>query len=1052
MLNQGYSWLEDFQEFGWRKEPGHNQALPFLSPGEAVSGRKSPYKMSLNGKWRFLYVPGTDQIPPEIESPETDTGAWDEIRVPGVWQLQGYGKPIYLGASYPFPVDKAPEKIPHIQQELNETGIYKREFEMPEKWDGRQIFLHFGAAKSALRVFVNGQEAGRSKGSMVPAEFNITEYLRAGRNQITAIVHRYSDASYLEDQDMWNFSGIYREVYLYAEAPVFLRDFYLESTLDENCEEAGCTLHLKIRNTSRESRTCRVRAWLERNGEKSALWEKSVELREMEETELRLEASVSHPVLWSAEKPELYQLIAALRTEGQKEEFRTCRHGFRRIEIRGNVFLINGQPVKLKGVNRHDYDPDYGWAVPKKRYYQDICILKQNNINAVRTSHYPNDPVFYDLCDEYGIYVMDENDLETHGVRDYIPQDRLELSVPCRDRLKRMILRDRSHPSVVIWSTGNECAGGSVMKDLYECARELDPTRPVHYEGDYRSCCSDFSSRMYFSPSALEKMALNQEVTPEDVDMEAENIPRELYPFMEKRLTHKASDIDGRPIILCEYAHCLENSLGNFQEYADVLAKYENLTGAFIWDFVDQAIRVYEDGKEKLLYGGDFGEGESSMYFCANGIVSCDRTPHPALAQVKYSYQNVKFSMVSAEEKDDPEQVKIRICNDSRFTDLSEYEICWRIDCEGRCIAEHVLTEVKTGPLSEVVVPIPYDISELPEGECILEMSCRLKEDTAWAGKGYETAYGQFLLKRAEAGKKDIRTAKSGNAWIQENTPERLVVCSGALKLGFKRGSGFLEQLEERGVPVLRDAVVPCFYRAMIDNDYGIANFAPPAVKAGVKGKQWKNLHQRLAVKRFSVQEDEENVIVETFHEHPLLEQDLHTVYTIYGNGAVGVRMSASFRESPYRMGMIFPLEKEWQKFCWYGRGPVENYCDRKDGAKIGIYQAALPELSHSYMRPQENGNHTEVRWLEISGPGRLLFLDRTGNGFGFSAHPYTIDELDEAGHSFELPENGAASLHIDAVQCGVGGDSPGFAFLKEPYRIKAHQQYAGEFAILPYL
>lgn len=1043
------TWLEDFRDFNRNKEPGHNLAFPYPEAGMLRRKEVSPYVQSLNGEWKFFYTMA-DRIPKMAEQPDFDVSTWDDIRVPGVWELQGYGKPVYLGASYPEPVDVNPERIPHIHQNMNDVGIYKREFDIPKEWEDRRIFVHFGAAKSALQVFVNGKEAGRSKGSMNPAEFCINDYVKCGKNQITAVVYRFSDATYLENQDMWAFSGIYRDVYLYAEAQIYPRDFYLESRLDQELKSAEYKLQVTVVNHRKEAGTCKVSAWLEREGECYEIGNEEAVISPLGVVQVDMGGTFSNPRLWSAETPNLYRLMLMTETDGQRE-YRSCNHGFRRVEIQGNVMLLNGRPIKLKGVNRHDYDPDYGWAVPKERYLQDILLFKQNNINAVRTSHYPNHPYLYELCDEYGIYVMDENDLETHGVRDHIPQDREDLFGACQDRMERMILRDRSHPSVIIWSTGNEAAGGAVMASLYDLAKRMDPSRPVHYEGDYRTCCSDFSSRMYFSPSALEKMALNQEVTPEDVDMEAEKIPPQFYPFMQKRFTHRVEDIAGRPIILCEYAHCLENSLGNFQEYLDVFGKYQNLTGIFIWDFVDQAIRVQEEGRTKLLYGGDFGEGQTSGYFCANGIVACDRTPHPALAQVRASYQNIHFAM-----KDEKEG-KIQIQNDFYFTELNEYELTWKMECDGVLVSAGQYGIIDLLPQESTAVTLPYEWKKLPEGECILTVAFRLKEDACWAEKGYEIARAQFIVKE-QAEKTDGRSfGRTQNADISypailRKSEKELCIGTGQLEAVFHTNSGFLTGLRIRQIPVLRAPIAPVFYRALIDNDMGIMNFAPALAKAGHAGKRWKNLHQQMKLICFTVDEinteNGQEMQVSTEYQHDLFEENLQICYIFKEDNSIRVRMRGKFTERPYRMGFTLPLDEAWQKFAWYGRGPEETYCDRKGGAMIGLWEAPLSEMSHDYMHPQENGNHTDTRWLELKGPARLRFTDETGNGMDFSVHPYTMDMLDKAAHIHELPVSGAADLQLDGFQCGVGGDSPGFSFLKPGYRMETHQEYIEEFTI----
>ncbi|MDL2288577.1 hypothetical protein LJC32_04265, partial [Oscillospiraceae bacterium OttesenSCG-928-F05] len=589
---------EDFSVFAINKEPGHVVAHPYPGTGCALDMEESVYKRSLNGTWKFHHQFGTKQLPQGFENTRFDDGGWDDITVPSVWQLGengkgGYGKPLYYAHSYPQAVIVDPEKMPAFKDEENEVGIYRRTFVIPKRWDGREIFIHFGAVKAALQLYINGREVGYSQGAMLPAEFRITDYLQEGENTVAALVYRYSDGTYFEDQDMWFLSGIYREVYLYAEAKAPVRDFFMRSDLDSTYKNAENTLTLSLKNYDSAERAVKVSASLIRGEETVSLGEATVTVPPGGGAEAELTNTMENVALWSAEAPNLYKLLIRAEQPDGETTYKCIEYGFKKVEIRDGVFYINGKNVKLKGTNRHDFSPDSGWAVPKETYLKDITIMKRFNINAVRTSHYPNDPYFYELCNRYGLYVMDECDVETHGIRDFFPGDWEAAKAPLRDRAERLALRDRNHPCVVIWSLGNEASGGPSFELMYAAMKALDPTRPIHYEGTMAENCTDFISKMYFPYQAVEFIAQGQDVTPEKIglaDLAASS------PLANALFRTNAEDYKNRPFILVEYAHAMENSLGNFQEYWDVFNKYDNLTGAFIWDFVDQAVYRNVDG------------------------------------------------------------------------------------------------------------------------------------------------------------------------------------------------------------------------------------------------------------------------------------------------------------------------------------------------------------------------------------------------------------------------------------------------------------------------
>jgi beta-galactosidase len=1056
MANGKNRW-EDFSVYGVNKEAGRNIAASCLAPsGEGA------FQRSLNGEWKFYHQFGTKGLPEGFHKPEFDDRAWAVIDVPSVWQMRGYGKPWYLASSFPPAIGVADlDNLPDIDDKQNEVGVYRRTFTLPPEWQGRETFIRFGAAKAALALWVNGSDAGYSQGSMLPAEFNITPYLREGENQVTAVVYRYSDGTYFEDQDMWFMSGIYREVCLYSEPPLRIADFFLSSDFNEDFTRAENTLQVELRNAGGAGRQAQVRAWLSRNGEDLPLGSAEVKAGAGQTETLTLKSACANIALWSAEDPALYDLVLELRDGDGRIEYKRADYGFRKAEIRGNVFYLNGKKVKLKGTNRHDFYCENGWAVPKETYIRDITLMKQHNINAVRTSHYPNDPRFYELCDRYGIYVMDECDMESHGVWSYAPggmQDmqamiesmmnnkrafpgsREDLIPPACDRMERMVKRDRSHPCVIIWSLGNEAKDGDVFKAMRSRAKALDPTRPVHYQADLRPECTDFWSMMYLPAAGLECLAKGEDVTPDKLGLD--EVTKQ-SPFVTAMLSIPASQVQGRPMLLCEYAHAMENSLGNFQEYWDLINRCDNLTGAFIWDFVDQAIHVQGAGGEKWLYGGDFGDEPSNYYFCANGVVGADRNPHPSLYEVKKVYQNVSFSRKG-------ESGEILIKNEFRFTDLKRFVLRWKIEEEGRLIAQGYDDTFALPPGGEAVYRFPVDKAPRGMGERLLSIDLVLSEETPWAQSGYSIAGEQFQVQAAAPkAPPEAPAAVKGLSLARTESGGVLTFANANISVSVNKATGFVAGLGLRGERAFL-SLEPNYYRALTDNDRGIGNFAPQYLQMMVPGLAWRKVPEELKLTDLAVTEEGGSVQIRCVYEHTLFAKPLLLSYTVSPDGRFRVRQEAVPAAYPYRIGMIAALPGSLNRFQWYGRGPHETYWDRKTGARVGLYSANLGELAHNYMRPQENGNRTDVRRLMVTTPYGQGFTvrDLTGSHLGFSAHPYTQDDLDSAAHIHELPSRDFVTLNIDGYQCGVGGDMPGMALLKEPYIIHPGRTYIQDFEV----
>ncbi len=1022
------------------KEAAHTIWMPFDNLNEIAASKDSKYKLSLNGTWDFNWVPGGSTVPEGFYMPEYDTSGWDKTEVPSVWQLKGYGKPYYLAFAFPPALSTKKNEIPKIDQTKNEKGLYRTTFKLPDSFAGREIFIHFGAVKSAFYLYINGNKVGYSQGSMTPAEFNITAYIKSGENVVAAEVIRYSDGTYLEDQDMWFFSGIYRDVYIYAEPKLYLRDIYARSVPDSAYIDWTLKIDVFVDNKKAGDSSVIIDALLcdykdfqvvECISESFAAGRESV-------SRICLEKRISRPKQWSAEQPNLYRLVIVLKEGDMVIETKAIHFGFKSVEIRDEKILINGKPLMICGVNRHDFDPDCGWAVPRERYIEDLNLMKRANINAIRTSHYPNDPLLYELCDIYGLYIMDEADVETHAVRrKNVPGDNPVWTRAVIDRMERMVLRDRNHPCIFMWSLGNEAGYGSNFTKMKEAALALDSTRPFHYEGDMDMSVSDVVSRMYPTVELLEKLGRHEEVKIGFFDNLLNMLTADNKPL-------KPEQYRGKPVLVCEFAHAMENSLGNFQEYMDVFEKYPNMAGGFIWDFVDQSIRrITKGGQEQWLYGGDFGEEVSHRYFCANGIVSADRTPHPSYYEVKKVYQRIKVSPV------DLEAGVVRIENLYNFKDLTDLKPEWTLLENGREISRRTLEPISVAAGESCELKLDFSAAEFKSGmEYHLTIAFLTLNDTLWCGKDYPLAFEQFELRSGELqakpdGSKTISAVEAG---------DRITVQGDGFRITVSKKDGVVDSIDYGSGNILLAPLRPNYWRAYTDNDLGYANFKPEFESIlAAPAKRWRKATEKRRVLSAELDCFNGLAVITVKQRVPYCKGEVITVYKIDSSGAVFVRHEICPRKDMPRIGFTMALKREFSGFSWFGRGPHENYCDRKTGSPVGIYSSSAEQLGHSYMRPQENGNRTDVRWLKIS--------DKSGNGlmiagtlFNFSAWPYSQEALEKAKHRHELAAQDFITVNIDHMQCGVGGDFPGVANLHEPYKIHKGRSYVFEFAISKYI
>ncbi|MCH5317170.1 MAG: DUF4981 domain-containing protein [Eubacterium sp.] len=1043
---------EDPKIFKINKEDGHAIAMPYDDLHSAFSGEESRYKQSLNGMWKFYWQRGLKNQPKRFESPGFSDAKWEEIKVPSVWQTEGYSVPYYYASTFPRAISRSKARIPHIDHAMQEIGFYRKKFYLNNKWQGREIFIHFGAVKAAIEVYVNGNFVGYGQGSMTPHEFNITNFINFDEeNLVTAKVYRYSDGTYLEDQDMWWLCGIYREVYLFAESPVSIRDFYFRTYFDNFYKDARVALDIEIKNYSKTSAPVTVEASILSDiGVETAIGSVTAELKEAS-TVFKMETKVMNPRKWSAEHPNLYKLVMMVRSGERIFAVKTYDVGFKQVEIRGEKIYFNGMPMMIRGVNRHDFDPDHGWAVPKERYTQDLDIMKQNNINAIRTSHYPDDPYFYDMCNKYGFYVMDECEVESHGVRRKgVPGSNPVWTEAVVDRMERMVLRDRNNPCIFMWSLGNEAGDGDNFAKMKEAALKLDDTRQFHYEGDFDLTKSDVISRMYPDAATMEKLGKKEEIKISLYDNIANQLAADSKPI-------KPEMYEGKPVILCEYAHSMENSLGNFQEYMDDFEKYDNMCGGFIWDFVDQTIhRVTKRGRDQWLYGDDFAKQEprrlisfpnttamagSNTYFCANGIIAADRTVHPQIHEVKKVYAEIKT------EAFDIQKGTYRVKNKFLFTDISDYECRWSVAANGEEFISGKLDRFECEPLSETFINLPYDYTKFPKDkEVVLTVSFHTTKKTPGLEAGYEIAWDQFVINPYP---QPAAPNSEGEIHYTVNKNNVEITTNGLL---VKIENGRVVSYVLDGREMLKAPLEPCYFRALTDNDIDFLNFTPFLIPFHPFYK-WKKAGKKAkAVKTVAEMGEDNCVEIHVAWNTPGLNNSVST-YKLYPDKRLYVYHSATPKANMIKFGSRMVLDGNMEYVNWYGRGPHPTYWDRKTGAKIGNHSLTVTELEHRYMRPQESSNRADVRNFTIT--------DKFGNGFkvssyydnpiNFSAYHYTTEGLDKATHVHNIPyDNKITTVNIDHLLCGVGGDMPGQAFVREQYLMKKGEKQSYSYIIEP--
>ena len=1025
---------EQINSFG--NEPARATSVPSPTLEMALTvpyvDEVNPWVQSLNGNWKFHWVPKPEERPVDFYQMDYDVSDWTEIPVPSNMEIEGYGKPIYISAdyafkiSYPEPIVTAePPKEYSSYEERNPVGSYRREFTLDDDWEGRDVYLHFGGGGAAYYVWINGERVGYYEDSFSPAEFRVTDFVRFGKPNVIAVeLYRWADGSYLEDQDFFRLSGLFRDVFLWSSDPVQIRDFFVTTDLDDTYVDAALNAEVAVRNLSSSDRRLIVRA---------SLYDADANLVSTASTEIQLEAAaadtltinqlIADPAKWSAESPSLYTTVIELSDGDDPENMldrRSCQTGFREIEIDSKKqLLVNGQPVILKGVNRHGHDPETGQYERAELLLQDVLLMKRNNVNCVRTAHYPNDPRFYALLDEYGIYAIDEANIESHGLlmmKDESVSYDPKWEQAYLDRALTMVERDKNHPSVIIWSMGNEGGGGQNYELCVAATRERDATRLVFYDGFHDDHeFSDLDGSMYVP------------------------LPRLVADYGEKPRN--------KPYFHTEYGHSQGNSLGNLQEYVDAYETYDHLIGGAIWDWVDQALWVTrDDGSRYLGYGGSWDELPTAKNFGLNGIIFADRSQAPRsakLAEVRKAYQPVRFEAVDLAEGE------VRIANLNDFTNLAETEVRWSLSEEGTVTDSGVLRDFSLAPGEERTAVLPWFQDEptlRPDREYFLRVAVSLATNTRWAERGYELASAQFLLPTGTEPIADLLDAGAAGSLSLEEDDDRIRIIGDGFEVAFDRTTGLLASVQRDGATLL-DTGSGDFHasRALTDNDflmfdrswftqkYWAKTFPEAPQPAALELTSLDAQLVSLGVADRSA--ERVRIVVDRTYATAVApwKFDVKTVWDVHPGGiivstnTVDTNLPAANRDYLTSAGFNFVLASKFDQFTYYGAGPHENYPDRRRSADIGVYESSVADLFVPYPKSQDFGNRESVRWLALTdteGQGALFLSDDPQ--LSASAKHYTRAALMAGENIADVAASPEVHVDLNFAQLGLGNGSCG--------------------------
>ncbi len=1062
-------YIENEHIISENKLDAHASFTSFTSENNAINNINN-FKQILDGTWKFKWVRNPKDRPKTFMNPTEDVSNWNDIKVPSNWEVEGFGIPIYVNHQYEFADYKAPvaddmeftNHVPknpgNVPDNYNPVGSYRRDFNINPDWNGKETFLHIGAMKSGGFVWINGHYIGYSQGSKLPAEFNITKAIKPGKNTIAIQIFRWTDGSYLECQDFWRISGIERSVFIYAQPKVRILDFEVVSSLDKAYENGILQLDIKAKNHLNKKQKLKVSYKLQ-NAQSNVVVFKTNDLiiEANKEASSSFNSTIKEVKQWSAEHPNLYTLIIELKNhKGKTLESTAIKIGFRSVEIKQGLLLVNGQRITLKGVNTQETDPETGHIMSEDLILKDIRLWKENNINAVRLSHYPRGRRFYELCDIYGLYVVDEANIESHGM--YYGQYSLAKKPSWEkahvDRMIRMVERDKNHPSVIIWSMGNEAGNGINFFKGYDAIKANDKSkRPVQYERPYK----DYDGSLY-------DMDTNTDII----------VPQYPSPASFEAIGKSKTD---RPFIPSEYAHAMGNSTGNFQDYWDVIEQYDNLQGGFIWDWVDQSIwKTNEKGERYYAYGGDYGKNmPTDNSFLNNGIVFPDRSPQPALYEVKKAHEYINFKYKGINRHN---EVRVLIENLYDFTNLNQFNFVALIKADGEILKTILIDNLDIETHTGKLIRLNLDAVNYKENtEYFVEISASTKNEWGILPKGFEVAHEQIPLNNKYTKKTLLKTETSPNLSIKKDT-NTIAIFNDQLNIVFDKTQGRLTSYNIKGNELFKNGKgpKPNFWRAVTDNDFGN--------KMPYKNIEWKKASLFSKVTNVSHTVLKNGAIkLDITYSLPGVETEFYSTYTIQGNGVIEIKNTLN--ETAYqgdipRIGMRMQLPKQYDNLTYFGRGPWENYQDRKASAFIDLYTSKVKDQYVPYIRPQENGYKTDVRWVALSNnkSSGLLFVSKNQKkGLGFSAlhmpnedfdttaglsyggenktdDTYQIDGIppvNSSKHTIDIKTQDLVQLNIDLEQRGVAGDDSWYSRPQEQYQIKGQKKHTYSFYLIPF-
>ena len=1048
------NYIENQQIISEHKLDAHASFSSFSSEID-MEDNQPEFHQLLDGQWKFNWVRNPKDRPTSFMNPNQDVSEWVDIKVPSNWEVEGYGIPIYVNHQYEFADYKAmiaedmelvekyyPKEPGNVPDDYNPVGSYRREFTIDESWDGKELFLHIGAMKSGGFVWLNGKYVGYSQGSKLPAEFDITEAVRIGKNTIAIQIFRWTDGSYLECQDFWRISGIERSVYIYGQPKVRIQDFEITSVLDDGYRNGVFDISLAIKNHfSKDQEGSISYKIIDAHNTEITSGTKDFSVLKNDKQTISFAKSISNVEQWSAEHPNLYTLVLELKDQkGKTLEITERKIGFRSIEIRNGLLLVNGKRITLKGVNTQETDPETGHIMSEELIMKDIRLWKENNINAVRLSHYPRGHRFYELCDEHGLYVVDEANIESHGMYygKYSLAKQPNWQKAHVDRMVRMVKRDRNHPSIIIWSMGNEAGNGVNFFKGYDAIKANDKTkRPVQYERPYK----DYDGSLY------------------DMDSNTDIIvPQYPSPARFEEVGKSKTD---RPYIPSEYAHAMGNSTGNFQDYWEIIELYDNLQGGFIWDWVDQSIwKTNEKGERYYAFGGDYGKDmPTDNTFLNNGIVFPDRTPQPALYEVKKAHEYINFKYKGVNKHN---ELRVLIENLYDFTDLDQFDFSVQIKADGDVLKsidiEDISVETQTGKL--IRIPLK-EIDFNANTEYFVELSAKTRDEWGLLPQNFEVAHEQIALE-SKVKKVPVDMLPAKQTLMVKDKDESIIIENEAVHLVFSKKTGQISSYTLKGNRVFKEGKSPRpnFWRAVTDNDFG----------NGMERNNiaWKEASLNHFVNKIEYKIDKNgHIIVSIQYQLPGVNTTFLSVYTVQGNGIIHIDNTLNatdYKGDVPRIGMRMQVSKKYNNLTYFGRGPWENYQDRKSSAFVDLYTSKVTDQYVPYIRPQENGYKTDVRWLSISDQedNGYLFVADGSNYLSFSALHMEMEDFDvvegldynnskKNKHTIDITEKDLVELNIDLGQRGVAGDDSWYSKPQEEYQFKGDKTYRYSFYIIPF-